>query len=87
MLPWVLQIFSLFNFLFPKYANLVTSHPDIYEEFQNSNFAVQQSLTNTFRKLVPDKIIERTINKDIKNPGGTTSTSNKGLPYLNANSI
>ena len=56
-------------------------------EFLNGNFAVQQSMTNTFGKLEPNKVIEATISKDTKSPAGITGTSNKGLSYLNASSI
>ena len=67
--------------------NLDTSHPNIHEDFLNGNFAVQQSLTNIFRKLEPDKVIETIINKDTNSPGDTTGKSNKGLSNINANSI
>ena len=67
--------------------NLGTSHPNIYEEFLNGNFTVHQSLMNTFRKLKTCEVIKTTINKDTKRPGDTAGISNKGLSYLNANSI
>ena len=37
------------------------------------NFSVQMSDNNTFGRLEADKVIETTINKDTKTPGGTTS--------------
>ena len=56
MLPWVFAYdrYNYFHYLtlyFLNMLNLDTSHPDIYEEFLNGNFAVQQSLTNAFVKL------------------------------------
>ena len=36
------------------------------------NFLVQLSDNNTFEKLEADKVIETTINRDTKTPGGTT---------------
>ena len=74
-------------FYFLNRLNLYTSHPNIYEEFLNSNFTVQQSLANTFRKLEPDEAIKTTKNKDTKRPGDTTGISNKGLSYLNTNNF
>ena len=67
--------YGRFNFALCKY------------EFLNGNFAVLQSMTNTFGKLEPNKVIETTISKDTKSPAGITGTSNKGLSYLNASSI
>ena len=78
MLPWVFA-YDRYNYAryltlyFVNMLNLESSHPEIYGEFLNDNFAVQQSITNTFGKLEPDKVIETTINKDTKSPGGTTS--------------
>ena len=36
------------------------------------NFSVQMLNNNTFERLEADKVIETTINKDTKTPGGTT---------------
>ena len=41
--------------------NVDTSHPDIYGEFLNGNFQVQQSLTYTFGKIWNDKAIKTVI--------------------------
>ena len=77
MLPWAFA-YDRYNYAhyltlyFVNMLNLESSHPEIYGEFLNGNFAVQQSITNTFGKLEPDKVIETTINKDTKSPGGTT---------------
>ena len=92
MLPWVFA-YNRYNYsgyltlYFVNMFNLDTSYLDIYEEFLNGNFAVQQLLTNTFGKLEPNKVIKTTTNKGTKVPSGITGTSNKGLPYLNPNSI
>ena len=72
---------------FVNMLNLNTSYIDIYKEFLSGNFAVQQSLMNSFRKLEPKKVIKSRINKDTKSLGGTADTSKQGLSYLNANSI
>ena len=63
---------TLATLYFVNMLNLESSHPEMYGEFLNGNFAVQQSITNTLGKLEPDKVIETTINKDTKSPGGTT---------------
>ena len=51
-------------------SNLEVTHPDIYQEFANGNFSVQVSSTNSFGRTEMDKLIEVTINKDTKCPGG-----------------
>ena len=77
MLPWVLA-YDRYNYAryltlyFVNMLNLESSHPEIYGELLNGNFAVQQSITNTFGKREPGKGIETTISKDTKSPGGTT---------------
>ena len=92
MLPWVFA-YDRYNYScyltlhLVNMFNLGTPNPNIYKEFLNGNFAVQQSLMNSFGKLESHKVIEAAINKDTKSPGCTTGTSNKCLSYLNANSI
>ena len=77
MLPWVLA-YDRYNYAryltlyFVNMLNLESSHAEISGEFLDSNFAVQQSITNTFGKPELEKVIETTINKDTKVPGGTT---------------
>ena len=51
-------------------SNLEVTHPDIYQEFANGNFSAQVSSTNSFGRTEMDKLIEVTINKDTKCPGG-----------------
>ena len=53
-------------------VNLEENHRCIYDDFMKSNFSVQMSDNNTFGRLEADKVIETTINKDTKTPGGTT---------------
>ena len=53
-------------------VNLEENHRCIYDDFMKSNFSVQMSDYNTFGRLEADKVIETTINKDTKTPGGTT---------------
>ena len=54
-----------------------TSHPEIYQEFKKGNFSVQLSETNPFGRCKPGRVIETTINKDSKTPGGLTGSSTK----------
>ena len=56
---------------------LETSHPEVYQEFKKGNFSVQLSETNPFGTCEPDRVIETTINKDTKTPGGLTGFSTK----------
>ena len=49
--------------------------PETYEEFVVANFAVQLSNDGRFSRTEPDKVIEMTLNCDIKTPGGTTGFS------------
>ena len=58
-------------------SSLETDHPDVYQEFMEGNFTVQLSEHCTFGRMEPDKVIEMTINKDTKTPGGTTGFSMK----------
>ena len=83
-LPW------FFAYDRPNYARYLTAHyrelahlendfPDIYREFEDGNFSVQLSPDNPFGRMEADKVIETTINKDTKTPGGTTGTYFKPL--------
>ena len=53
------------------------SHPEIYQEFKNENFSVQLSEANAFGRYEADRVIETTINKVTKTPGGLTGFSTK----------
>ena len=48
---------------------LEDSHPLLHTEFQRGNFFVRR-VPGRFNKLSPDQVIEQTINKDQKRPGG-----------------
>ena len=54
---------------------LETNNPEIYNEFKSGNFTAQLSQHSSFGRMEPDKMIEMTINKDTKTPGGTTGFS------------
>ena len=54
--------------------SLPTEFPEIYEEFVRGNFAAQLSY-NKFSRSETDKVIEMTLNKDTKTPGGVTGFS------------
>ena len=51
--------------------------PNVYQEFKHGNFTAQLEADHPFARMEPDKIIECTINKDTKTPGGTTGFSTK----------
>ena len=51
--------------------------PNVYQEFKHGNFTAQLEADHPFARMKPDKIIECTINKDTKTPGGTTGFSTK----------
>ena len=76
-LPW-LFVYDRTNYsiyLTAHYTDLLTienAHPDVYNDFQKGQFSVQISEKNTFGCMEADKVIETTINKDTKTPGGTT---------------
>ena len=55
-------------------SQLEIEKPDVYLEFKKGNFAAQLS-ESKFGRIEPDKVIEMTINKDTKTPGGTTGFS------------
>ena len=66
------------RYLTAHYYDLValeTKHPHVYEQFQDGNFSVQVSEANPFGRVEADKVIETTINRDTKTPGGTTGNS------------
>lgn len=58
-----------FTYCFASLQKLPDNHPSIYREFQQGNFTVKRSNGN-FNMLPPNQVIEQTINKDQKGPGG-----------------
>ena len=66
------------RYLTAHYFELIAledDYPDVYNQFCNGNFSLQMSDKNTFGRQEADKVIETTINKDTKTPGGTTGKS------------
>ena len=55
--------------------NLEENYPSVQCEFIKSSFAVQMSSDNPFGKMEADKVIETTMNRDTKTPGGTTGNN------------
>ena len=53
---------------------LEEDYPDVYSQFVLGNFSVQLS-ENPFSCTESDKVIEMTLNRDSKTPGGTTGFS------------
>ena len=49
--------------------------PEVYKEFMNGNFAAQLTDGSKFSRVKTDKVIEVTLNKDTKTPGGCTGFS------------
>ena len=58
-----------FTYCWADQQNLSEKHPMIYKEFINGNFSVQRT-KGKFNMLPPDQVIEQTINKEQKGPGG-----------------
>ena len=57
------------RYLTTNYQDLLllkVNHPEIYAEFQNGNFSLHESESNSFPRMEMDKVIEITINKDTK---------------------
>lgn len=66
------------HYLMPFLAEMKSieqQFPNVYNEFVNGNFVAQLSDVNCFGKVELDKVIEMTINHDIKTAEGTTSFS------------
>ena len=60
-----------FTYAWATLKDLAETKPTIYQEFSNGNFAVKRCKGN-FNMLPPDQVIEQTINKEQKGPGGIT---------------
>ncbi|XP_066920335.1 uncharacterized protein [Clytia hemisphaerica] len=74
MIPWFFaydrpNYSRFFTYYWSDMVQLPTSHPNIYEEFKNGNFAVQRTC-GKFNKVPSDQAIEQTINRDQKCHGG-----------------
>ena len=49
--------------------------PEVHQQFQAGKIAAQLTNDNLFSRCETDKVIEMTLNKDTKTPGGTTGFS------------
>ena len=54
---------------------LETLFPQVHQQFQAGKFTAQLTSDNPFSRCETDKVIEMTLNKDTKTPGGTTGFS------------
>ena len=63
-------------------TSIETKFPNVYQEFKHGNFTAQLKADHPFARMEPDKIIECTINKDTKTPGGTTGFSTKSQAVM-----
>ena len=54
---------------------LETLFPELHQQFQSGKFAAQLANNNPISRCETDKVIEMTLNKDTKTPGGTTGFS------------
>ena len=61
--------------LLGEMLSLEDYYPDIYERFKADEVSAQLSDESSFSKCETDKVIEMTLNKDTKTPGGTTGFS------------
>ena len=63
---------SHFTYYWASQQALSETHPEILKEFKQGGFSVRQS-RGKFNKVAADQVIEQTINKDQKGPGGIIS--------------
>ena len=49
--------------------------PEVHQQFQAGKFASQLTKDNPFSRCETDKVIEMTLSKDTKTPGGTAGFS------------
>ena len=74
MLVWIhaydrINYSKHFTYYWASQQKLATKHPSILQEFQEGNVAVRR-ISTKFNRLPPDQVIEQTINRDQKEPGG-----------------
>ena len=79
MLPWFhaydhVNYSRHLTYCWASQKNLHDNHPEIYEEFKRGNFSVKRS-NGKFNALPPDQVIEQTINREQKGPGGIIGIS------------
>ena len=80
LLPWTFTYdrhnYSRYSTLhYIEMINLEEFHQSKYQELMNGNFSFQVSDNSRFGKFEADKVIETSINRDTKTPGGTTGKS------------
>ena len=63
-----------FTHCFASLQNLNETHPSILDQFQRGNFATKRT-NGAFNMLPPDQVIEQTVNKEQKGPGGIIGIS------------
>ena len=57
--------------------SLEEKFPEIYHQCFSGHFITAQLSEHVLSKVETDKVIEMTLNKDTKTPGGTTGFSTK----------
>ena len=80
LLPWTFTYdrhnYSRYSTLhYIEMINLEEFHQSKYQELMNGNFSFQVSDNSRFGKFEADKVIETSINRDTKTPGGTSGKS------------
>ena len=80
LLPWTFTYdrhnYSRYSTLhYIEMINLEEFHQSKYQELMKGNFSFQVSDNSRFGKFEADKVIETSINRDTKTPGGTTGKS------------
>ena len=65
-----------FTFYWVSQLNLSQSHPNMLKEFQKDNFSVRR-VPGKFNRLPADQVIEKTVNRNQKGPGGIIGFSTK----------
>lgn len=79
MLPWFhaydrINYARHFTYCWATLKELPETKPEIHFEFEKGNFSVQRT-KGKFNRLPPDQVIEQTINKEQKGPGGIIGIS------------
>ena len=62
-----------FSYYWASQQRLPVTHPSLYNEFVNGNFAINR-IQGRFNRISPDQTIEQIINKDQKVPGTNSIT-------------
>ena len=57
-------------------SRLPVTHPDVYNQMQSGEFAVQRS-ENSLVQVAADHAIEQSINRDMKTGGGVIGISQR----------